>query len=57
MECKFLNIDDKLYENDKLNNIYKENNSIYLIHYPGGFKSKISYGTINGIDENNYNIT
>ena len=54
---QILNIDDKLYENDKLNNIYKENNSIYLIHYPGGFKSKISYGTINGIDENNYNIT
>ena len=52
----FLDIDDLLFEGDNLNNNYKENNSIYLIHYPKGFKPKLSFGIIKSIQENNYEV-
>ena len=52
----FLDVDDYLYKNDNLNNIYSNKNNIYLIHYPNGFKSKISFGNIKKIDINNNKI-
>lgn len=52
----FLDIDDYLYKDDNLNNIYSNKNDIYLIHYPDGLKSKISFGKIKGISLNNYEI-
>ena len=49
----FLDVDDYLFKNDNLNNIYSIKNNIYLIHYPKGFKSKISFGKIKNISINN----
>ena len=52
----FLDIDDYLYKSDNLNNIYENKKDIYLIHYPNGFKSKISFGIIKEININNYGL-
>ena len=51
-----MDIDDFLYKGDILNEIYKEQKNIYLIHYPYGFKSKLSFGTIKNISEDNNEI-
>ena len=52
----FLDVDDYLYKSDNLNNIYSDKKNIYLIQYPNGFKSKISFGKIKDISVNNYKI-
>ena len=52
----FLDVDDYLYKSDNLNNIYSDKNNIYLIQYPNGFKSKVSFGRIKDISVNNYKI-
>ena len=52
----FLDVDDYLYKNDNLKNIYSDKKNIYLIQYPNGFKSKISFGKIKDIDLNNFKI-
>ena len=49
----FLDIDDYLYKGENLNDIYQELKSIYLVHYPKGFKAKLSFGTIKNISEDN----
>ena len=53
---KFLDVDDYLYKSDNLNNIYSAKKNIYLIQYPKGFKSKISFGKIKDISFNNFKI-
>ena len=52
----FLDVDDCLYKNDNLKDIYSNRNNIYLIDYPNGLKSKISFGKIKEININNYKI-
>ena len=39
-----------------MNNIYENKKDIYLINYPKGFKSKISFGIIKEININNYGL-
>ena len=51
----FLEIDNYLYKCDNLDIIYN-NHNIYLIHFPNGLKSKISFGKIKKVNENNYDI-
>ena len=52
----FLEIDDYLCKLDNLNEIYRERNNIYLIHYPKGLKSKFSVGKIISIALDNYDL-
>ena len=51
----FLDIDELLFKNDNLD-IYNERKDIYLIHYPNGFKIKISFGTIKDLSLDKYEI-
>ena len=51
----FLSIDDYLYNGDISDN-YKKFKNIYLIHYPLGFKCKISFGTIKNINLENFEL-
>ena len=44
----FLEVDDYLYKYENSDIIYK-NHNIYLIHFPKGLKSKISFGKIQNI--------
>lgn len=50
-EKQFLEIDNLLYTKEKLNDIYKTK-TVYILHYPRGFKA-LSFGTIKNIDINN----
>ena len=50
-----INIDENLFKYDNLNIFYK-NFNIYIINNPNGLKSKISFGKIKDIYENNYEI-
>ena len=51
----FLEIDDNLYKEDLLN-IYNEQKNIYIIQYPEGLKNKLTSGTIQSIDKDNFGI-
>ena len=51
----FLEIDNNIYKEDLLN-IYKEQKNIYIIQYPEGLKNKLTSGTIQSIDANNYGM-
>ena len=51
----FLEIDNNIYKEDLLN-IYKEQKNIYIIQYPEGLKNKLTSGTIQNIDANNYGM-
>ena len=48
----YLELDDNLFKKEI--NVYYENISIYVLHYPLGNKAAVSYGLSNGI--NNYEI-
>ena len=53
----FLDVDDYLYEEDDLVNIYKEQQkNIYLIHYPKRLTYKVSFGFIKNISEDTNEI-
>jgi len=49
----FLEVDNLIYDN-KYEEIYgnEENRTIYLIHYPKGLNTKLSFGTIKNINNN-----
>ena len=51
----FLEIDNNIYKEDLLN-VYKEQKNIYIIQYPEGLKNKLTSGTIQSIDANNYGM-
>lgn len=50
----FLEIDNTIYDNDKMKNLEKY--SIYLLHYPKGEEMKFSKNKIQSIDEDSNNI-
>ena len=50
----FLEIDNTIYDNDKMKNLEKR--SIYLLHYPKGEEMKFSKNIIQSIDEDSNNI-
>ena len=49
----FLEIDEQIFQNEPKN---YENKSVYIIHYPNGIESHLTFGLINVI-ENNYDIS
>ena len=51
----FLELDDKLFNSHS--ELFYENNSIYVLHYPKLNKSSVSYGLIKKFNDNNINHT
>ena len=50
-----LEIDDDIYKEGQLDNIYKQS-SVYIIHYPNGIEPKYSLDVIKSIDTQNIKI-
>ena len=48
----FLEVDNLIYDEENIENnkMNEENKTVYLIHYPKGLNSKLSFGTIKKID-------
>jgi len=53
IKVNYLKIDEKIFEDNS--ELYYENESIYILHYPNQDKASVSYGTIKKIENGNIN--